>query len=93
MSGHRRVLKRLRDVMAGNGSAEERLNEIVKVVAADMIAEVCSVYIMRAGQVLELFATKGLNPDSVHWTRLRTVDAMPSLRLSLPMPSLHCLVS
>ncbi len=76
MSGHRRALKRLRDVMAGSGSAEERLDEIVKVVAADMIAEVCSVYIMRAGQVLELFATQGLNPDAVHRTRLRTGEGL-----------------
>ncbi len=76
MSGHRRALKRLRDVMAGGGSAEERLDEIVKVVAADMIAEVCSVYIMRAGQVLELFATQGLNPDAVHRTRLRTGEGL-----------------
>ncbi len=76
MSGHRRALKRLRDVMAGSGSAEERLNEIVKVVAADMIAEVCSVYIMRAGQMLELFATEGLNPDAVHRTRLRIGEGL-----------------
>jgi len=76
MSGHRRALKRLRDVMAGSGSAAERLDEIVKVVAADMIAEVCSVYVMRAGQVLELFATQGLNPDAVHRTRLRTGEGL-----------------
>jgi phosphotransferase system enzyme I (PtsP) len=76
MSGYRRALKRLRDVMAGGGSAAERLDEIVKVVAADMIAEVCSVYVMRAGQVLELFATQGLNPDAVHRTRLRTGEGL-----------------
>ena len=76
MSGHRRALKRLRDVMAGGGTAAERLDEIVNVVAADMKAEVCSVYIMRAGQVLELFATEGLNPDAVHRTRLRTGEGL-----------------
>ncbi len=76
MSGHRRALRRLRDVMAGGGSAEERLNEIVRVVAADMIAEVCSVYIMRAGQVLELFATEGLNAAAVHRTRLRVGEGL-----------------
>ncbi len=76
MSGHRRALRRLRDVMAGAGTAEERLREIVAVVAADMIAEVCSVYIMRAGQVLELFATQGLNPDAVHRTRLRIGEGL-----------------
>ncbi len=29
-------------------------------IAADMVAEVCSCYVMRAGEVLELFATEGL---------------------------------
>jgi phosphotransferase system enzyme I (PtsP) len=36
-----------------------------------MVAEVCSCYLMRAGEVLELFATVGLNPEAVHKTRLR----------------------
>ncbi len=76
ISGHRRALRRLRAVMAGEGSAEERLNEIVEIVAAEMVAEVCSVYVMRAGEMLELFATKGLNPDAVHRTRLRVGEGL-----------------
>ena len=65
-TGHRTALRRLRQVMAGTGSAQDRLNEIVKIVAAEMAAEVCSIYVQRAGDILELFATQGLNPDSVH---------------------------
>ncbi len=76
ISGHRRALRRLRTVMAGEGSAEERLEEIVEIVAAEMVAEVCSVYVMRAGELLELFATKGLNPDAVHRTRLRVGEGL-----------------
>lgn len=71
VSGSRRVLRRLRDVMAQPGTAQQRLNQVVRVIAADMVAEVCSVYILRAGEVLELFATQGLNPNAVHRTRLR----------------------
>ena len=67
----RRLLARMRDVMAGFASAEERLNEIVAIIASDMVAEVCSVYVRRAGDMLELFGTLGLNPDAVHNTRLR----------------------
>ena len=67
----RRLLSRLRDLMAGSGSAQERLDKIVRLIAAEMVAEVCSCYLMRAGEVLELFATVGLNPEAVHKTRLR----------------------
>ncbi len=75
-TGSRRVLRRLRDVMAGSGTAQERLNTIVKIIAADMVAEVCSCYVMRAGEVLELFATEGLRPEAVHRTRLRVGEGL-----------------
>ncbi|MBL8702637.1 MAG: phosphoenolpyruvate--protein phosphotransferase [Alphaproteobacteria bacterium] len=68
--GARRLLKRLRDLMAGAGTAQERLNQIVRLIAADMVAEVCSVYMVRPGDVLELFATEGLKQEAVHKTRL-----------------------
>ncbi len=76
VSGTRRLLRRLRDIMAGSGTAQERLDRIVRVVAAEMVAEVCSAYIMRAGEVLELFATEGLRPEAVHRTRLRVGEGL-----------------
>jgi len=57
--------------MAGAAPAQERLDDIVKIIAADMVAEVCSVYVRRGGDVLELFATQGLEPSAVHKTRLQ----------------------
>jgi phosphotransferase system, enzyme I, PtsP len=72
----RRLLRRLRDIMAGSGSAQERLDRIVRVIAAEMVAEVCSAYIMRAGEVLELFATEGLRREAVHRTRLRVGEGL-----------------
>ena len=76
VSGTRRLLRRLRDVMAGSGSAQERLDRIVRIIAAEMVAEVCSAYVMRAGEVLELFATEGLRPEAVHRTRLRIGEGL-----------------
>jgi len=70
-AGPRKLLRRLRDVMAGPGDAQERLDRIARLIARDMVAEVCSIYLRRAGDVLELFATQGLKPESVHNTRLR----------------------
>ncbi|OIQ92763.1 phosphoenolpyruvate-protein phosphotransferase [mine drainage metagenome] len=72
----RRLLGRLRDVMAGGGSAQDRLDRVVHLIAADMVAEVCSCYVMRAGEVLELFATEGLNKTAVHATRLRVGEGV-----------------
>jgi len=69
-SAPRRLLARVRDVMAGDGDTDARLDQIAGIVAGDMVAEVCSIYVRRAGDILELFATHGLKPDAVHTTRL-----------------------
>ncbi len=76
LTATRRLLRRLRDIMAGSGSAQERLDRIVKIIAAEMVAEVCSAYVMRAGEVLELFATEGLRREAVHRTRLRVGEGL-----------------
>jgi phosphotransferase system, enzyme I, PtsP len=86
VSASRLVLRRLRDVMAGQGTAQERLNTIVRIIAADMVAEVCSCYIMRAGEVLELFATEGLRPEAVHRTRLRVGEGLVGVIAATGMP-------
>jgi phosphotransferase system enzyme I (PtsP) len=76
VSSPRRTLRRIREVMAGPGAAQSRLDRIVGIIAGEMVAEVCSVYVMRAGEVLELFATEGLNPTAVHRTRLRVGEGL-----------------
>jgi phosphotransferase system, enzyme I, PtsP len=85
-SGTRRLLRRLRDIMANSATAQERLDRIVRVVAAEMVAEVCSAYVMRAGEVLELFATEGLRPDAVHRTRLRVGEGLVGLIAAAARP-------
>ena len=67
----RRLLARLRDIMAGSDGLQARLDKIVRVVSAELLADVCSCYVLRPGEVLELYATVGLNPAAVHRTRLR----------------------
>ena len=74
--GPRRLLRRIRDVMASEAEAQPKLDQIVRVIASDMVAEVCSIYVQRAGEVLELFATEGLNPEAVHNTRLRVGEGL-----------------
>lgn len=72
----RRMLSRLRDVMAGIGAVQERLDKVVALIANDLKADVCSCYVMRAGEVLELFATFGLSQKAVHLTRLRVGEGL-----------------
>ena len=74
--GSRRLLSRMRDLMAGPGSAQARLDKIAKLIARDMVAEVCSIYARRAGDILELFATQGLHRGAVHQTRLRVGEGL-----------------
>ena len=70
-AGPRVLLKRLRELMAEPLEPQERLDRIVRDIAANMVAEVCSLYVLRADSVLELYATVGLNPNAVHLAQLR----------------------
>ncbi|HRO10045.1 phosphoenolpyruvate--protein phosphotransferase [Amaricoccus sp.] len=67
--GSRVLLTRLRATLAEPGGGQERLDRIVRLVSEGLVAEVCSIY-LRRDDVLELSATEGLNPESVHLTRL-----------------------
>ena len=69
-AGPRVLLRRLREIMAEPISAQDRLDKIVSQIAANMVAEVCSVYVLRSDNVLELYATEGLKREAVHHTGL-----------------------
>ena len=57
--------------MAEPISAQARLDKIVTLIAANMVAEVCSAYVLRSDGVLELYATEGLKREAVHRASLR----------------------
>ena len=79
LGGPRVLLRRLREVMAEPVSAQERLDKIVVLIAANMVAEVCSVYVLRVDSTLELYATEGLNRDAVHHTVMRADEGLVGL--------------
>ncbi|MFO1246790.1 MAG: phosphoenolpyruvate--protein phosphotransferase [Alphaproteobacteria bacterium] len=74
--GPRLLLRRLREIMAEQTSAQMRLDKLVTTIASNMVAEVCSIYLRRAGKVLELFATEGLRREAVHATRLKEGEGL-----------------
>jgi phosphotransferase system, enzyme I, PtsP len=71
-AGPRVLLRRLRELMAEPINAQDRLDKIVTQIAANMVAEVCSVYVLRSDGVLELYATEGLKREAVHLASLHT---------------------
>ena len=71
LGGPRLLLRRLREVMAEPIGAQARLDKIVVQIAFNMVAEVCSVYVLHADGRLELYATEGLNREAVHLTTMR----------------------
>ncbi len=86
LGGPRVLLRRLREVMAEQVSAQERLDKIVVLIAANMVAEVCSVYVLRVDGTLELYATEGLKKEAVHQTVLRADEGLVGLVASEANP-------
>jgi phosphotransferase system enzyme I (PtsP) len=77
--GPRLLLRRLREVMAEPVTAQARLDRIVVLIASNMVAEVCSLYVARADGPLELFATEGLNREAVHMTTMSPGEGLVGL--------------
>lgn len=73
------MLRRLREVMAEHESAQARLDKVVMLIASNIVAEVCSLYLRRRDGSLELVATEGLNPGAVHNTHLKPGEGLVGL--------------
>ena len=86
LGGPRVLLRRLREVMAEPVSAQDRLDKVVVLIAANMVAEVCSVYVLRVDGTLELYATEGLKREAVHETVLKADEGLVGLVASEANP-------
>ena len=72
----RKLLGRLRDAMAGDDTGQMRLDKITHLIATSIGSEVCSIYLFRDEDTLELCATEGLNTEAVHQTRMRLGEGL-----------------
>lgn len=70
------LLRQIRDVMGAAQPAQARLDRLVTVLSQGLSCEVCSIYMLRAGDLLELYANQGLNREAVHLTRLRVGEGL-----------------
>ena len=72
----RKLLGRLRDAMASDDAGQARLDKITHLIASSMGCEVCSIYLFRDEDTLELCATEGLKADAVHETRMKMGEGL-----------------
>ncbi|MEO0871627.1 MAG: phosphoenolpyruvate-utilizing N-terminal domain-containing protein, partial [Pseudomonadota bacterium] len=75
-SESRKLLGRLRDALAEDSPGQQRLDKIVRLIASSMETHVCSIYLFRDAETLELCATEGLNPEAVHKTLMRLSEGL-----------------
>jgi phosphotransferase system enzyme I (PtsP) len=71
----RAILTSLHEIMASRSGAQAKLNHVVDVIGEQLDSEVCSIYLLREG-MLELFATRGLNQQAVHVTRMAVGEGL-----------------
>jgi phosphotransferase system enzyme I (PtsP) len=72
----RQMLRRLRGVMGEDAGGQTRLDQITRLIAEEMHSEVCSIYLFRDEDTLELCATEGLKAEAVHQTRMRLGEGL-----------------
>jgi len=86
LSAPRVLLRRLREAMANSPGGKVGLDTIVQLVASNVVAEVCSIYITRPDSALELYATQGLKQEAVHKTRMKEGEGLVGLIASQGRP-------
>ncbi|RMC32028.1 phosphoenolpyruvate--protein phosphotransferase [Paracoccus alkanivorans] len=75
-SDSRKLLRRLKEILAAPGGGQDRLDQITHHIADSMGTQVCSIYLFRDAETLELCATEGLRVEAVHQTRLRLGEGL-----------------
>ncbi|MAN55901.1 MAG: phosphoenolpyruvate--protein phosphotransferase [Paracoccus sp. (in: a-proteobacteria)] len=75
-SDSRKLLRRLKEILAAAGDGQDRLDQITHNIADSMGTDVCSIYLFRDPETLELCATEGLRAEAVHQTRLRLGEGL-----------------
>jgi phosphotransferase system enzyme I (PtsP) len=75
-SESRKLLKKLKETLSEESAGQERLDKIANIIADSMKTHVCSVYLLRDAETLELCATQGLKRSAIHQTRLKIGEGL-----------------
>ena len=79
LRGPRRLLRRIRDLMAVQEAAQARLDRLTDIIAQETGSDVCSIYLVLPSGALELSATHGLKAEAVHSLRLAPDEGLVGL--------------
>jgi phosphotransferase system enzyme I (PtsP) len=71
-----KLMRAIRNAMAGTESVQERLDDFVAAIQSAMKVKVASIYLLRPGAELELSATRGLKQSAVHITRMKPGEGL-----------------
>lgn len=66
----KKLLAALRDIMAGEAVPDAKLSEIIDLVARELRGDVCACFIMRPGEMLELFSARGLPVEQLRQVKI-----------------------
>lgn len=72
----RALLHGLLEILENVDDGQSRLDRIADKITTILQSDVCSIYLLRSADTLELSATKGLKAESVHFTRLRLGEGL-----------------
>ncbi len=70
------LLRRMQEAVAAEATVQERLDNLTRIIALHIVADVCSIYLLRPDDELELYSTEGLNRAAVHKTRLKLGEGL-----------------
>ncbi|MDE0532852.1 MAG: phosphoenolpyruvate--protein phosphotransferase [Albidovulum sp.] len=70
------LLTRISDALNKDIDGQARLDLLTTIIADSLETDVCSIYLLRDSDTLELCATRGLKSQAVHKTRLRTSQGL-----------------
>ncbi|MBB5519143.1 phosphoenolpyruvate--protein phosphotransferase [Amphiplicatus metriothermophilus] len=80
------LLRRMHDAVAEEATAQERLDKLTRIIASHIVADVCSIYLRRPDDRLELYSTEGLNRAAVHQTVLGWGEGLVGLVAATQRP-------
>ncbi len=72
----RALLHGLLEILENVDDGQSRLDRITDKITSILQSDVCSIYLLRTADTLELCATKGLNAAAVHVTRMRIGEGL-----------------
>ncbi|WP_380057161.1 phosphoenolpyruvate--protein phosphotransferase [Falsihalocynthiibacter sp. SS001] len=75
-SESRKLLVRLRETLGDEAEGQARLDHITHLIADSISTEVCSIYLFRDDETLELCSSEGLKAEAVHQTRMRLGEGL-----------------